>query len=324
MTKSLFTERDFYLPYEYPSLLKFRDAIRHSYWVHTQYNYQSDIQNYRVHFDETSRMLVARSLLAISQVEIAVKRFWAKVYDWMPKPEIAEVGMTFAESEVRHANAYAHLLELLSLTKEFQTALEKSAAFADRYKTLNAINQLAKPSTKEDVILALSVFSLFIESVSLFSQFFILMSYNKRYNYLKGVSNAIEATSKEEIIHASFGAELVKLAASEEPKAWETRIKERVREIAFDTYGGELAILNWIFEFGDTEVVRYDEAEEFLMARYNQAMRMLGLEPMFPGREETVDWFDLELVSSKEVDFFYKHPVDYAKKVVSYDASSIF
>lgn len=324
MSKSLFLERVAYLPYEYPSLLKYRDAIRHSYWIHTQYNYQSDVQNYRVHLDEKSRSLVARSLLAISQVEVAVKRFWVKVYDWMPKPEIAEVGMTFGESEVRHANAYAHLLELLGLTKEFQSALDTSAAFKDRYEMLKSINMLAKPTTKEEVLRAIAIFSLFIESVSLFSQFYVLMSFNKRQNYLKGVSNAIEATSKEEIIHASFGAELIKIASGEEPNEWNHRIKEQICEIALKTYGGEIALLQWIFECGDTEIVSYAEVEEFLMTRYNQAMGMLGLEPIFPNKSGTVDWFDLELISSKEVDFFYKHPVDYAKKVVSYDAATIF
>jgi ribonucleoside-diphosphate reductase beta chain len=31
----------------------------------------------------------------------------------MPKPEIGSVGATFAESEVRHQDAYSHLLEVL-------------------------------------------------------------------------------------------------------------------------------------------------------------------------------------------------------------------
>ena len=38
----------------------------------------------------------------------------------MPKPEIGAVGFTFAESEVRHMDAYSHLLEILGLNNEFQ------------------------------------------------------------------------------------------------------------------------------------------------------------------------------------------------------------
>jgi ribonucleoside-diphosphate reductase beta chain len=45
------------------------------------------------------------------------------------------------------------------------------------------------------------LFSLFIEHVSLFSQFLIMMSFNQYKNMLKGISNVVEATSKEEQIH---------------------------------------------------------------------------------------------------------------------------
>jgi ribonucleoside-diphosphate reductase beta chain len=38
------------------------------------------------------------------------------------------------------------------------------------------------------------LFSLFIEHVSLFSQFLIMMSFNKEKNILKGISNVVEAT----------------------------------------------------------------------------------------------------------------------------------
>ena len=42
----------------------------------------------------------------------------------MPKPEIGAVGFTFAESEVRHMDAYAHLLEILGLNEEFKKIKE--------------------------------------------------------------------------------------------------------------------------------------------------------------------------------------------------------
>ena len=43
-------------------------------------------------------------MLAISQIEVAVKVL-GDVYHKIPKPEIGSVGATFAESEVRHADA---------------------------------------------------------------------------------------------------------------------------------------------------------------------------------------------------------------------------
>ena len=65
---------------------------------------------------------------------------------------------------------------------------------------------------------AVLLFSLFIEHVSLFSQFLIIMAFNKHKNVLKGVSNVVEATSKEEQIHGDFGIDIIKIIKNENPE----------------------------------------------------------------------------------------------------------
>jgi ribonucleotide reductase beta subunit family protein with ferritin-like domain len=43
---ALFEKRVHLKPYEYPDLLKFRDAIRHSYWLHTEFSLSGDVQDW--------------------------------------------------------------------------------------------------------------------------------------------------------------------------------------------------------------------------------------------------------------------------------------
>lgn len=116
----IFKKRINLKPYEYPELTEYKDAIRHSYWLHTDYNYTSDIQDYNVNVTEVERNALKNAMLAIAQVEVAVKTFWGDVYTRMPKPEIGDVGATFSESESRHSDAYSHLLEILGLNGEFE------------------------------------------------------------------------------------------------------------------------------------------------------------------------------------------------------------
>lgn len=123
----IFSKRINLKPYEYPELVEYVDAIRHSYWVHTEFNFTSDIQDFKVHLSESERTAVQRAMLAISQIEIAVKTFWGDIYKRMPKPEIGNVGATFAESEVRHADAYSNLIQVLGLNSEFESLLEVPA-----------------------------------------------------------------------------------------------------------------------------------------------------------------------------------------------------
>ena len=47
MKNNIFEKRVNILPYEYPSLLAYKDAIRHSYWIHTEFNFTTDIDDFK-------------------------------------------------------------------------------------------------------------------------------------------------------------------------------------------------------------------------------------------------------------------------------------
>ena len=157
---------------------------------------------------DSQREAIKRSMLAIAQIEVNVKAFWGDLYKRLPKYEIQAVGATFSESEARHFDAYKHLLEVLGLEDEFQTITDVPA-IKDRISYLE--KYLSGTRSKSDKMYTKSVllFSLFIEHVSLFSQFLIMMSFNKELNLFKGVSNIVEATSKEEDAHGNFGIDII-------------------------------------------------------------------------------------------------------------------
>jgi len=211
---SIFDKRVAFKPFEYPDILKFKDAIRHSYWIHTEFNITSDVQDFKNNITEEEKEIISRTMLAISQIEISVKTFWAKIYDNMPKPEIGSVGMTFSESEIRHADAYAFLLERLGLNKEFEK-IHEIPAIIDRVDYLTKSIEGVNSRSDKKFALSVLLFSVFVEHVSLFSQFLIMMSFNKHRNQFKGISNIVEATSKEEEIHGKFGVEIINILKKE-------------------------------------------------------------------------------------------------------------
>lgn len=176
--RDIFKPRKHLKPYEYPELESYKEAIQHSYWLHTEYNYTSDVQDYKVNVQPHERTAIRNAMLAISQVEVSVKTFWAKVYDRLPKPELANVGMTFAESEVRHSDAYSHLLELLGLNSIFEE-IEDIPALNQRVDYLNSHIHYSETGSDRDYAISVLLFSAFIEHVSLFSQFLLIMSFNK-------------------------------------------------------------------------------------------------------------------------------------------------
>ncbi len=322
----IFKPRTNLKPYEYPELLKYKEAIQHSYWLHTEFNFTSDINDYHINITDEERNVIKNAMLAISQVEVAVKNFWGRLDERMPKPEVGAVGSTFGESEVRHSDAYSHLLEILGLNDEFDK-IEQIPALSNRVNSLKQSLKYLKTEDHKDFTLSLILFSLFIEHVSLFSQFLIMMSFNKHKNLFKGVSNVIEATSKEEQIHGLFGIELVGIIRQEHPEYFDEELTNKVYDACRNTYKAEEEVLDWIYELGDLEFLPKAIVKEFIKNRMNESLVNTGFNTIFEvdmGLVEQTDWFTDELVTTKHVDFFDKRSVNYSKRQKSITADDLF
>lgn len=324
--KDIFKPRTNLKPYEYPELEKYKEAIQHSYWLHTEFNYTSDIQDYKVNVKPHERTAIKNAMLAISQVEVDVKTFWGRLYDRLPKPEMANVGSTFSESEVRHSDAYSHLLELLGLNEEFER-IESIPALNERVKYLKKHIQYASTGDDRDYVIAILLFSAFIEHISLFSQFLIIMSFNKYENLFSGISNVIEATSKEEQLHGQFGVDLINTIQEEQPGWFDNDMADDIYELCRTAYDSEQDVLDWIFEDGELSFLSKYTIQEFIKNRLNNSLEAIGLERIFDVDIDEViktDWFDEEIVATKHVDFFSKRSVAYSKRNKSITADDLF
>lgn len=313
-------------PFEYPHLIGYKEAIQHSYWLHTEYNYVSDVDDFKVSVTEAERNAIKNAMLAIAQVEVSVKTFWGDLYHRLPKPEVGSVGYTFADSEVRHLDAYSHLLEILGMNDEFKN-IENIPELYQRIDYLTKNAALGRTGSNRDYTLAILLFSLFIENVSLFSQFLIIMSFNKYKNLFKGISNVIEATSKEEQIHGLFGMELINIIKEENPEWFDESLEKTIVEACKEAYRSEEIVIDWIYEKGDLEFLPKDTVKEFVKNRLNKSLAGIGYNSIFVIDESIIDqteWFEDEVVATKHVDFFVKRSVNYTKRAQSITADDLF
>jgi ribonucleoside-diphosphate reductase beta chain len=326
MNKDIFSPRVNILPYEYPQLLAYKDAIRHSYWIDTEFNFTEDIQDFKITISSEERDVIKKTMLSIAQIEVNVKTFWADMYKRMPITEVGDVGMTFAESEVRHKDAYARLLRILGLEKEFQSVIEVPA-IAGRLKYLKKYLDGTRSRDNKMYTKSVLLFSLFIEHVSLFSQFLIMMSFNKEKNVFKGISNVVEATSKEEEIHGNFGAEIINIIKKENPEWFDEEFEDLIYSACKKAYTAECGILDWIFEKGELKFLSKETIQNFIKNRFNNSLEKIGMKSIFEVDSELLkctEWFDIEILGTKEGDFFYKKSVDYNKKSKSITEDDLF
>ena len=322
----IFEKRINLKPYEYPKLYEYVPAIRHSYWIHSEFNFTSDIQDFKSRLSAPEKSAIKNTMLAISQIEVAVKSFWGDIYHRIPKPEIGSVGSTFAESEVRHADAYSHLLEILGLNSEFKE-LKKKPAIMKRVQYLETALKNSRSDDNKEFAEAILLFSLFIEHVSLFSQFLIIMAFNKHKNMLKGISNVVEATSKEEQIHGDFGIDLIKILQKENPEWFTSDYHKNIQNLCEEAFEAEKDVVDWIFENGELDFLPKSVINEFLKNRFNNSLESIGIDKVFEIDQDLVlktEWFDDEIIGTKHGDFFVKRSVNYSKRTQSITSDDLF
>jgi ribonucleoside-diphosphate reductase beta chain len=323
---NIFEKRVNLKPYEYPALNEYVDAIRHSYWIHSEFNFTSDIQDFKTRLTIVEQNAIKNTMLAISQIEVAVKSFWGDIYHKMPKPEIGSVGATFAESEVRHHDAYSHLLEILGLNNEFKR-LKKNPVIMRRVHYLETALKNAKSDDNKEYAESILLFSLFIEHVSLFSQFLIIMAFNKHKNMLKGISNVVEATSKEEQIHGDFGIDVIRIIKDENPTWFGEEYNTIVKVMCEEAFESESKIIDWIFEAGELDFLPKNVINEFIKNRFNNSLESIGIDKIFDIDEsllEQTEWFDDEIIGTKHGDFFVKRSINYSKRTKSITSDDLF
>jgi len=230
------------------------------------------------------------------------------------------------QGNCRHHRAYAELLEQLGLNNEFDHVLE-IPAIKKRVNYAQRVLSASKADTNQDYMEAILLFSLFIENVSLFSQFLIISQINKETGRLAGMSNVVAATSLEEQLHAKFGAELVNIIREENPEWFTDDLTARVHQMIDESFEAEKAIIEWIFEDGDLGYITTEEVVEYIKNRYNDGLVDAGFDKYFTVDSsllKRVKWFDVQNTSTSHVDFFAQRSPNYTKFDSSFDEDDLF
>jgi len=318
----LLDKREYYKPFEYPEVFKYIEKINHSYWLHSEVNFNADLSGYKK-LSDIEKSIITNTLLAIAQIEVSVKLFWGNLYEMFPKPEINGMGSSFAESEFRHSEAYSRLLEILGLEHSFETFLENAVI-------RNRFNYLVKSRNKDPQTFAkkIAIFSLVIENVSLFSQFLIILSFKKYKGLLTNVANQIQWTSFDEQTHADGGMFLVNKLFEEYPEIKTEEFIEKITTLAKEAFKHEQAVLDLIFEKGDLPFLKREVIEEFIKDRINQSFSGIGFEKPYKDLNkkllEEVEWFDNYVFGNVKKDFFSGRPTEYTVGNIVIDENSLF
>lgn len=328
---SIFDEQVSRKPNLYPWTEQYISSMHDGFWTDKEFSFKPDVHQFKTVLTEQERETIVRTLSAIGQIEVAVKTFWAKLGDNLPHPSLQDLGYVMANTEVIHNNAYERLITKLEMDDIFEENL-KLDWIDGRVKYLKKYTHRFYKDSKKQYLYALILFTLFVENVSLFSQFYIINWYARCKNVLPHTDQQVKYTRNEENIHALVGMQIINTIREEMPELFDDELIKRIQHESLEAFKAESKIIDWMIngidEAGNAgEGLSAPILKEFIKERINQSMDGIGFPKVFEIDDKLLAptmWFEEELLGNNMTDFFHTRPTEYSKKNQSFDESDLF
>lgn len=315
MEKDIFTPSEDVRGNEYPHLLIYANVIWEAFWTPEHFEYDRDVRDFQTKFKKHEQEAMKRSMLCIGVVENKVKTSWARVDMRLPKTEVADAGHVFAGNEIVHRRTYKQALDLLGLDNAFANVMD-IPQIAGRVNYLNKYLKGYTSRSNKEFTKSLILFTLLVENASLFSNFLTISAFGKYTNRFTNFTAIVNATSKEEAIHAQFGAELIKIIREENPDWFGDEMEAKIRRNIRKAYKAEDELLDWIFEQGELDFMPKAVIKEYTKQRLNHGLELIGYGPEYKVDQELLKptkYFDRMAKAPISFDFFAQKSTDYNK-----------
>lgn len=323
----LFDKRVSYKPFEYGSMTSpLIDSMWAGHWTVNEFNFISDVQDFNTALTDEERELISRAILLISQIEVAVKSYWSSIGKLIPKPEIADMGAVFGGVEVIHSRAYSEILNKLGLNDRFQGILAEGYV-QRRVDYLNKYNTKVYKDDIKQIAYSLALFTIFTEYVSLFSQFYVILGFNRYKNIFKDISNVVNYTNKEENLHAEGGFAILNQIRKEYPEVFDEEFKKKIQEEAIEAVEAEKGLISWMMQGYSNDFLTEDVLVEYVKNRMNVGLKRIGINKVFQINKNLIQktyWMDEEVYGQNMADFFYKKPTEYSKSTKSFTPKDLY
>jgi len=320
-------EADRYLDPEYQFLDKYVGIMYRGFWTPAKYEKlikEQDVPHYFNNMTQEDKEAIKRCILAVAIVEDKVKVYWPSLHADLPQTIIGDIGGLFGMSETTHRRSYHSLLENLKIEPR---EIEDHPAVQGRINYLSKyLENDPKVIGKKRILKKLILFTSLVERVSLFTQFYILMSYAKANKGLKTISSLQQTTATEEMVHYSCGMDIINKIKQQCPQLWDEYLVDLVEKNLQAAYEAELKLINWFFEKGVPSHLSKSEVVNFLNFNINEVSKDLDLNVKFDYDkdlyEEKNKWFMEKIVTAGEPDFFDCPAGGYASEDIDIDVDN--
>ncbi len=311
---NLLTPRTFYKPFEYPQYFEYFTSQNQAHWMPTEVPMENDIIDFKKNLTKDESDLILNILRFFTQSDIEVNNNYnTRLIPTFQKPEIKMMLSAFAQMESIHVWAYSYLNDSLGLPeREYSTFMEYEA-MRKKYDYIQSFDV----HSVEDLAVNLAVFGGFIEGVSLFSSFAILMNF-PRMGKLKGVGQIVSWSIRDESLHSKAVCTLFRDLISENKHIWTPDLQQTLLSACRDMVALEDAFIDTCFGKGTIPGLTAEQVKQYIRYIADRRLGDLGLDPLY-NVSNPLGWLDVMINAKEHTNFFENRATEYSKGTIVED-----
>lgn len=307
---SLFTERNYYKPFDYDWAFEAYDTMQKMHWLPSEVPLHEDIRDWNERLTKEEKNLINQILKFFTQGDVDIAKAYLDSY--IPKfkpPEVRMMLSSFATSEANHAHAYSLLNDTLG-----EPSLLDFKAFQEYKEMADKHTYLFKDKGKgvEGFLRDIACFSAFGEGLQLFASFVMLLNF-QRYGRMKGMCQIVTWSIRDETHHVESMIKLFKTLIKENPKVWTDKFKKTIYQTARDMVELEDKFIDLAFEMGGIRGLTSDEVKKYIRYIADRRLLQLSLKPNYGVKDNPLGWLDWVLNGVEHANFFENRATEYNK-----------
>lgn len=304
----ILTQRTFYKPFEYPHYFDYFQNQNQAHWLPTEVPMEPDIIDFKVKLTPSESNLIIQILRFFTQGDIEVNQNYnSMLIPAFPKPEIKMMLSAFAAMEGVHVWAYSYLNDSLGLPEKEYSAFMEYESMRNKYDYIHGFDV----QSVEELAINLAVFGGFMEGVSLFSSFAILMNF-PRQGKLKSVGQIVTWSIRDESLHSKGVCHLFRDLVNENKYIWTPALKSKLYSACRDMIALEDKFIDTCFEFGDVPGIKAEQVKQYIRYTADNKLNDLMLDKIY-NVSNPLAWLDVMVNAKEHANFFENRATEYTK-----------
>lgn len=328
-----------YKPFLYPLAYQFYETHTDLHWTKKEIELGQDVKDWNTKATEVDKFLITNILRTFTTNEVAVGTGYDTELRIFKPQEVKMMLRCFADRENIHIDAYANFTDTVGEFNEdtfynewheYESMQKKldyihKARVKHFYQYLDEVREDFNGSSSEediieqanfrfrqDVARMLAVYGGGTEGILLFSQFAILMNY-QRNGMFPGLSTTVDWSIRDENQHCEGHSWLFRTLIKENPDIWTDELKFDIYEAFREMVRLEDDFLDFAFSLGDIKGLTKEDMKQYIRYLADRRLLELGMKTNFKVKENPLPWMEEMINSSSFSNFFDVKVTEYGK-----------